>query len=67
MKINNISITSHTAIDFELNEVKPITIFRGKHSSIVLDLMREVGSCPRQLRQNEKKTAKNGLFGRSGG
>ena len=29
--------------------------------------MREVGSRPRQLRQNEKKTVKNGLFGRSGG
>jgi hypothetical protein len=33
---------SHNALDFELNEVKPITIFRGKHSSLVLDLMREV-------------------------
>jgi hypothetical protein len=42
MKINNISIMSHNALDFELNEVKPITIFRGKHSSLVLDLMREV-------------------------
>ena len=29
--------------------------------------MREVGSRPRLLRQNEKKTVKNGLFGRSGG
>ncbi len=42
MKINNISILSHNALDFELNEMKPITIFRGKHSSLVLDLMREV-------------------------
>jgi hypothetical protein len=42
MKIKSISIMSHTALDFELNEAKPITIFRGKHSSLVLDLMREV-------------------------
>lgn len=42
MKINNISIMSHNALDFELNQVKPITIFRGNHSSLVLDLVREV-------------------------
>ncbi len=42
MKINNISITSHTALDFELIGAKPITIFRGKHSTLALDLMREV-------------------------
>ena len=29
--------------------------------------VREVGSRPRQFRHNEKKTIKNGLFGRSGG
>ena len=32
MKINNISITSHTALDFEINVAKPIIILRGKHS-----------------------------------
>jgi hypothetical protein len=42
MKINNISITSHTALDFEINGTKPITILRGKHSVLALDLMREV-------------------------
>ena len=42
MKINNISITSHTALNFEINETKPITILRGKHSALALDLMREV-------------------------
>ena len=42
MKINNISITSHTALDFEINVAKPITILRGKHSALALDLMREV-------------------------
>ena len=42
MKINNISITSHTALDFEINGAKPITILRGKHSALALDLMREV-------------------------
>ena len=39
MKINNISITSHTALDFEINVAKPITILRGKHSALALDLM----------------------------
>ena len=42
MRINNISITSHTALDFEINGAKPITILRGKHSALALDLMREV-------------------------
>ena len=42
MKINNISITSHNALDFEVKGVKSITAFRGKHSGIVLDLVREV-------------------------
>ena len=42
MKINNISIVSHTAPDFEINVAKPITILRGKHSALALDLMREV-------------------------
>lgn len=42
MKIKSISIMSHNTLDFELNEAKPITIFRGKHSGLVLDLMREV-------------------------
>jgi hypothetical protein len=46
MKIKSITIMSHTALDFELNGAKPITIFRGKHSSLVLDLVREViGDC----------------------
>ena len=42
MKINNISIKSHTALDFEINVSKPVTVLRGKHSALALDLMREV-------------------------
>lgn len=42
MRINNISITSCTALDFELNEVTPVTVFRGKHSTLALDLIREL-------------------------
>ena len=42
MKIKNISITSHTTLDFEINGAKPITILLGKHSALALDLMREV-------------------------
>ena len=44
MKIKSISIMSHNTLDFELNEAKPITIFRGKHSGLVLDLMRELAN-----------------------
>ena len=42
MKINNISIKSHTALDFEIDVSKPVSVLRGKHSALALDLMREV-------------------------
>ena len=42
MKINSISITSQASLDFELKGTKPITILRGKNSSLALDLIREV-------------------------
>ena len=42
MKINSVSITSLTSLDFEVKGAKPITIFRGKHSALALDLIREV-------------------------
>ena len=42
MKINSISITSQASLDFELKGTKPITILRGKNSSLALDLVREV-------------------------
>ena len=42
MKINNISIMSRTAIDFELEVAKPVTVFCGEHAALVLNLIREV-------------------------
>ena len=42
MKINNVSITSLSALNFDLAVTKPISILRGEHSSLALDLIREV-------------------------
>ena len=37
------------------------------HANPILRFAQKVGSRPHRLRQNEEKTVKNGLFGRSGG
>ena len=42
MKINNISIVSHDALDFDLQGVGPVTLFCGEHAGLVLDLISEV-------------------------
>ena len=42
MKINNISIMSRTALDFEFEVAKSVTVFCGEHASLVLDLISEV-------------------------
>ena len=46
MKIKNLQITSASALDLELNVKKPICVLRGEHSSLALDLLRElIGDC----------------------
>lgn len=42
MKINNLSIISRHALDFEFAPTAPISILRGEHSALALDLIREV-------------------------
>jgi hypothetical protein len=42
MKINNLQITSASALDFDLAITAPICILRGHYSDLVLDLTREL-------------------------
>ena len=42
MKIKNLQITSPAALDFELDITAPVCVFCGEHSSLVLDLVREL-------------------------
>jgi len=42
MKINNLQITSASALDFDLAITAPICILRGHYSDLALDLIREV-------------------------
>ena len=41
MKIKNLQITSAT-LDLDLDLCKPVCVFRGQHSELVLDLVREL-------------------------
>jgi hypothetical protein len=41
MKIKNLQITSAT-LDLDLDPCKPVCVFRGQHSELVLDLVREL-------------------------
>ena len=42
MKIKNLTITSPSALDFELDITAPICVLQGEHSALVLDLVREL-------------------------
>ncbi len=42
MKIKNLTITSPSTLDLELDITKPIFIFHGEHSELALDLIREL-------------------------
>ena len=42
MKIKNLQFTSPTALNFDLDITSQICLFRGKHSALVLDLIREL-------------------------
>ena len=42
MRINSLSIMSCEALDFELSVARPVTVLRGRHASLALDLIREV-------------------------
>lgn len=42
MKINNLSITSLSALNFEIAPAKPVCILRGHNSDLALDLIREL-------------------------
>ncbi len=46
MKIKNLTITSPSTLDFELDITNPVCILYGEHSELVLDLIRElIGDC----------------------
>jgi hypothetical protein len=42
MKIKNLTITSPSTLDLELDITTPVCVFRGKHSALALDLIREL-------------------------
>ena len=42
MKIKNLTITSPSALDLELDITSPVCLLRGEHSELVLDLIREL-------------------------
>ena len=42
MKINHFSVTSATSLDLDISPTLPICVLRGNHSSLVLDLIREL-------------------------
>ncbi|MGN0813169.1 MAG: hypothetical protein ACI4MQ_06660 [Candidatus Coproplasma sp.] len=42
MKITHFQVTSATTLNLDFNVTTPITIFRGRYSDLVLDLMREM-------------------------
>ena len=42
MKIKNLTITSPSTLDLELDIEKPVCIFRGEYSALALDLIREL-------------------------
>ena len=42
MKINNLQLTSATALNFNLTSTAPICVLRGRYSDLSLDLMREL-------------------------
>ena len=42
MKINNLSVTSLSSLNFELIPTKPVCILRGHNSELALDLIREL-------------------------
>ncbi|MBO5714903.1 MAG: hypothetical protein J6S23_00730 [Clostridia bacterium] len=42
MRINNLQITSSSTLNFETNFKSPICFFRGRHSDLALDLIREL-------------------------
>ena len=42
MKIKNLTITSPSALDLELDIISPVCLLYGKHSELVLDLVREL-------------------------
>ena len=46
MKFKNLTITSPSTLDFELDITSPVCVLHGEHSDLVLDLMRElIGDC----------------------
>ena len=42
MKIKNLTITSPSALDLELDITSPVCLLYGKHSELALDLIREL-------------------------